>query len=233
MNNKDHTSSTFDSELEEIRSSVMQMAALVEQQTQNAINALINDDVVLMDAIIAADHQVKAMEAMIDEISVRIVARRQPTASDLRFVMTVVKTIADLERIGEEAEKIARMAKLLALKNGQDLPRFHEIKEAADTAMLMLRKAIRAFADFDVELAAQVAYLDDEVDERFRVVARRLVAYMIEDPRTISNSLAVLTIIKAIERVGDHAENISEYVIYMVKGRDVRHLSQAEMERGI
>jgi len=226
MTNNDHISSRFDSELEEIRARVMEMAVLVEQQTDNAIRALVTQDVALMDRIIATDHQVNAMEVMIDEISVRVVACRQPTASDLRFVMTVVKTITDLERIGDEAEKVARMAKLLSLKNGQEIPRFHEIKEAADIAMVMLRKAIRAFADFDVELAAQVAYLDDDVDERFRTVTRQLIAYMIEDPRTISNSLAILTMIKAIERIGDHAENISEYVIYMVKGRDVRHLSQ-------
>jgi len=148
-------------------------------------------------------------------------------------VMAVIKTITDLERIGDEAEKIARMAKLLSQKQGLAIPRYQEIKHASDIALDMLRKSLDAFARLDVVMAAQVVRQDDQVDEEFRAIMRYLITFMMEDPRTISTSLEILFVAKAIERIGDHAKNMSEYVIYMVKGRDVRHITVDEIDREI
>ncbi len=171
------------------------------------------------------------MEVEIDETCGQIIARRQPAAGDLRMVMTVIKTITDLERIGDEAAKIARMAKLLAQRERLNLPRYNEIKHAADITLDMLRKSLDAFARLDLQTAAQVVRQDELVDEEFRAIMRYLITFMMEDPRTISTSLEILFVAKAIERIGDHAQNMSEYVIYMVKGRDVRHVTVEEIER--
>ena len=159
-----------------------------------------------------------------------MVARRQPTARDLRLLIAVGKTVTDLERIGDEAQKIARMGKLLSVESGLEIPYFHEITQAAEIASSMLRKSMLAFANLDVELATQAMRCDDQVDERFRVVMRNLVSYMMEDPRIISKALATLDVIKSIERIGDHAHNIAQYVVYMVKGQDVRHLSWEQVK---
>ena len=230
MSSSDHISKQFDSELEAIRAYVLQMGGLVEQQIRSAIEALISGDVGLMSHVIEEDHRVNGMEVKIDEACSQVIARRQPTAGDLRLVMTVVKTITDLERIGDEAEKIARMAKMLSQKHGLAIPRYNEIKHASEIAVDMLRKALDAFARMDVVMAAQVVRQDDQVDEEFRAIMRYLITFMMEDPRTISTSLEILFVAKAIERIGDHAQNIAEYVIYMVKGRDVRHITLEEIE---
>ncbi|MDH2919304.1 MAG: phosphate signaling complex protein PhoU [Sideroxydans sp.] len=233
MPNHDHISKQFDTELESIRASVLHMGGLVESQIKNAIESLISGDVSLMNRVIAEDHRVNAMEVKIDEACSQMIARRQPTAGDLRLIMTVVKTITDLERIGDEAEKIARMAKMLSQKNVLAFPRYHEIKNASEIAVDMLRKALDAFARLDVMMAAQVVRQDDQVDEEFRSIMRYLITFMMEDPRTISTSLEILFVAKAIERIGDHAQNMAEYVIYMVKGRDVRHVTTDEIEREV
>ncbi len=229
----EHTSKQFDAELEAVRSRVLQMGGLVESQIQQALNALINCDVELMNRVIADDHRVNALEVEIDESCCQIIARRQPAAGDLRMVMTVIKTITDLERIGDEAEKIARMAKLLSQKERLILPRYNEIKHAAELALDMLRKSLDAFARLDLTCAAQVVRQDEQVDEEFRTIMRSLITFMMEDPRTISTALEILFIAKAIERIGDHAKNMSEYVVYMVKGRDVRHVTVEEIEREV
>ena len=229
----EHTSKQFDAELEAVRARVLQMGGLVESQIRLAIESLISGDVALMNRVIADDHRVNAMEVEIDENCNHIIARRQPAAGDLRMVMTVIKTITDLERIGDEAEKIARMAKLLSQKERLILPRYNEIKHAADLALDMLRKSLDAFARLDVVMAAQVVRMDDKVDEEFRAIMRYLITFMMEDPRTISTALEILFVAKAIERIGDHAKNMSEYVIYMVKGRDVRHVTVDEIDREI
>ncbi|MDD2775424.1 MAG: phosphate signaling complex protein PhoU [Gallionella sp.] len=230
MSSSDHISKQFDSELEAIRANVLQMGGLVEQQIRNAVEALVSSDVAMMTHVIEEDHRVNGMEVKIDEACSQVIALRQPTASDLRLVMTVVKTITDLERIGDEAEKIARMAKMLSQKHGLAIPRYTEIKRASEIAVDMLRKALDAFARLDVVMAAQVVRQDDLVDEEFRAIMRYLITFMMEDPRTISTSLEILFVAKAIERIGDHAQNIAEYVIYMVKGRDVRHVTMEEIE---
>ncbi|MFZ3018952.1 MAG: phosphate signaling complex protein PhoU [Gallionella sp.] len=233
MPSHEHISRQFDAELEAIRANVLQMGGLVESQIKSAIESLLSGDVALMSRVIEDDHRVNAMEVKIDEACSHVIARRQPTAGDLRLIMTVVKTITDLERIGDEAEKIARMAKLLSQKHGLALPRYHEISHAAEIAVDMLRKSLDAFARLDVAMAAQVVRQDDQVDEEFRAIMRYLITFMMEDPRTISTSLEILFVAKAIERIGDHAKNMSEYVIYMVKGRDVRHVTVDEIEREV
>jgi phosphate transport system protein len=233
MANTEHTSKQFDAELEAVRARVLQMGGLVESQIQLAIESLINGDVALMNRVIADDHRVNALEVEIDESCNQIIARRQPAAGDLRMVMTVIKTITDLERIGDEAEKIARMAKLLSQKERLILPRYNEIKHAAELALDMLRKSLDAFARLDLTTAAQVVRQDELVDEEFRIIMRYLITFMMEDPRTITTSLEILFVAKAIERIGDHAKNMSEYVVYMVKGRDVRHVTVEEIEREV
>jgi phosphate transport system protein len=233
MNNTEHTSKQFDIDLETIRSHVLQMGGLVEAQVRNAIISLVENDVELMGHVIEEDHRVNAMEVKIDEACSQLIARRQPAASDLRLILMVIKAITDLERIGDEAEKIARMAKMLSEKHGLAIPRYHQVKQASEMAIDMLIKSLDAFARLDVQLAAEVVRQDDLVDREFRSILRYLITFMMEDPRTISASLEILFVAKAIERIGDHAKNISEYVIYMVKGRDVRHISLDEMEREI
>ena len=233
MASTEHTSKQFDAELESVRALVLQMGGLVESQIKLAVESLISGDVALMNRVIADDHRVNAMEVEIDDNCNQIIARRQPAAGDLRMVMTVIKTITDLERIGDEAEKIARMAKLLSQKERMILPRYHEIKNAANLALDMLRKSLDAFARLDLSTAAQVVRQDELVDEEFRTIMRYLITFMMEDPRTISTALEILFVAKAIERIGDHAKNMSEYVVYMVKGRDVRHVTVEEIEREV
>ncbi len=233
MGNSEHTSKQFDTELEAVRARVLQMGGLVESQIRLAIESLTSGDVTLMNRVIEDDHRVNAMEVEIDENCSHILVRRQPAAGDLRMMMTVIKTITDLERIGDEAEKIARMAKLLSQKDRLHLPRYTEIKHASDIALDMLRKSLDAFARLDLVTAAQVVRQDELVDEEFRATMRYLITFMMEDPRTISTSLEILFVAKAIERIGDHAKNMSEYVVYMVKGRDVRHVSVEEIEREV
>ncbi len=233
MPSSEHISRQFDADLESIRASVLQMGGLVESQIRSAIESLVSGNVALMNRVIEDDHRVNAMEVKIDESCSQLIARRQPAAGDLRLVMAVIKTITDLERIGDEAEKISRMAKLLSQKPGFALPRYHEIKHAAEIAVDMLRKSLDAFARLDVVMAAQVVRQDDQVDEEFRAIMRYLITFMMEDPRTISTSLEILFVAKAIERIGDHAKNMSEYVIYMVKGRDVRHITLEEIDQEI
>ena len=233
MASAEHTSKQFDAELESVRALVLQMGGLVESQIKLAVESLVSGDVALMNRVIADDHRVNALEVEIDESCNQIIARRQPAAGDLRMVITVIKTITDLERIGDEAEKIARMAKLLSQKERLILPRYNEIKNAANMVLDMLRKSLDAFARLDLTTAAQVVRQDEQVDEEFRSIMRYLITFMMEDPRTITTSLEILFVAKAIERIGDHAKNMAEYVVYMVKGRDVRHVTVEEIEREV
>jgi phosphate transport system protein len=233
MISSEHTSKQFDAELDAVRAQVLQMGGLVESQIRLAIEALISDDVALMERVINDDHRVNALEVQIDESCSQIIALRQPAAGDLRMVLTVVKTITDLERIGDEAAKIARMGKLVSQKKSLILPRYTEIKLIAELALDMLHKSLDAFARLDLILTAQVVRQDELIDEEFRSIMRYLITYMMEDPRTISIALEILFIAKAIERIGDHAKNMSEYVVYMIKGKDVRHVTVEEIEREV
>jgi phosphate transport system protein len=229
----EHTYKQFDAELEAVRASVLKMGGMVEEQIINAVEALISGDMDLAERVDANDHNVNGLEVAIDEDCTRIIARRQPTASDLRMVMMVVKTITDLERIGDEAAKIARMAKLIHQSGRISMPRFSEVKYMADMVLDMLRKALDAFARLDATKTVEIARQDQAVDEEFRLNLRHLITYMMEDPRTISVFIDILFVTKAIERMGDHAKNMSEYVVYMVKGKDVRHTSLEEIEKEV
>jgi phosphate transport system protein len=228
---QEHISKRFDAELEALRSRVLQMGGFVEQQIARAIEALTSGNLELINQVISDDHRVNLMEVKIDEECSTIIARRQPAAVDLRMMMMIIKTITDLERIGDEAEKIARMAKLIYQSERFNNPRFTEIKHVADMALDMLRTSLDAFARLDVTASARVVRQDVRVDEEFRGIIRQLITFMMEDPRTITMSLETLFVAKAIERIGDHAKNMAEYVVYMVKGKDVRHLSVEDMER--
>jgi phosphate transport system protein len=228
----EHTSKQFDAELESVRSRVLQMGGLVEEQIIRAMEALAAGDMAMIDKVIADDHRVNAMEVELDELCSHIIARRQPAAVDLRLLITVIKTITDLERIGDEAEKIGRMAKLIHTAERLHMPRM-DLSHVAERALGMLRQSLDAFARLDVSEAMRVVKQDSEVDDAFRAIMRQLITFMMEDPRTITRSLEILFIAKAIERIGDHAKNMAEYVIYMVKGRDVRHTSIEEVEKEI
>ena len=227
----EHTLKQFDTELEEIRSRVLQMGGLVEEQITSAVEALISGNVTLARQVMENDHRVNALEVAIDEECSTVIALRQPAAKDLRMVMTVVKTITDLERIGDEAAKIARMTRAIYESDRPTVPRTSEIQHVADIALGMLRTSLDAFARLDLTVAATVVRQDEQVDKAFVSILRQLITFMMEDPRTISHAIEILFIAKAIERIGDHAKNMSEYVVYLVKGKDVRHTSVETFER--
>jgi phosphate transport system protein len=231
MNTQDHYSKKFDAELETVRSRVLQMGGLVETQIVTAIEALSSGNLELAQQVVTDDHRVNALEVQIDEDCSHIIARRQPAAQDLRMIMTIIKMITDLERIGDEAEKIARMTKLIYSSERLMLPRFNEVKIAAGYAIDMLKKSLDAFARLDLASAAAVVKQDRLLDDQFRGILRQLITFMMEDARTISTSIEILFIAKALERIGDHAKNMSEYVVYLVKGKDVRHVTAEEFER--
>lgn len=226
----DHTSKQFDAELENIRTKVLQMGGLVEQQIERAMHGLTEGEMFVIDRVIDDDHRVNLLEVELDEACSQVIAKRQPAASDLRLIITVIKTITDLERIGDEAKKIAKMAKRIHDAESAFVPRI-ELRHVAQLATDMLHKALDAFARLEPNAAAAVVREDSEVDKEFKSIMRQLITFMMEDPRTISRGLEILFIAKAIERIGDHSKNMSEYVIYMVKGRDVRHTSVEEIER--
>jgi len=227
----EHTLKQFDAELEAVRARVLQMGGLVEEQIARAMEALATGKTQIAAQVVDDDHRVNALEVAIDEDCSTIIARRQPAAVDLRMLMMVVKTITDLERIGDEAAKIARMTQLIYEADRPFVPRTNEIRHMADVALAMLRNALDAFARLDLAVAAKVVRQDDSVDDAFRAILRQLITFMMEDPRTISHALEILFIAKAIERIGDHAKNMSEYVVYMVKGKDVRHTGPEGVER--
>lgn len=225
-----HILKRFDTDLEDLRSRVLAMGGLVEQQFLRAMEGLESGDLTALEQIIANDHLVNRHEVELDEACTQIIARLQPTAVDLRMVMTVVKIITDLERIGDEAKKIAKMARDLHSDSLRAIPRI-ELRSTANIAVTMLRKSLDAFARVDETVSYEVARQDREVDASFKAAMRQLITFMMEDPRTISSSLDLLFVARSIERIGDHAKNIAEYVVYMVKGRDVRHIGLEELEK--
>jgi phosphate transport system protein len=224
-----HSSSDFDAELAAIRTQLLEAGGLVEYQIRYAIEALRTADRALITRVIADEQRVHALERAIDEACTSVIARRAPTAGDLRFVIMAYKTITDLERIGDEAKKIALLARNVRLSDPQR-PGHQELKAMSALVIDMLRRSLDGIARAASAVAPEVARLDLEVDERFRAVLRELLTYMIEDPRTISPVLDIVFVAKALERIGDHAKNISEYLVYMIKGRDVRHTSIEELE---
>ncbi|MCP5278485.1 MAG: phosphate signaling complex protein PhoU [Thiobacillus sp.] len=229
----EHIYKQFDTDMEAVRARVLEMGGLVEEQVNKAVDALITGNAVMAEEVIANDHRVNALEVAVDEACTNIIARRQPTAGDLRMILTIIKTITDLERIGDEASKIARYAVKVYEADRMVTPRYNEIKYMSGLAIKMLRESLDAFARLDVSGAANVARQDMEVDEEFHLITRHLITFMMEDPRTISTFIDLLFVVKAIERIGDHAKNMSEYVVFMVKGKDVRHTTIEELEREI
>jgi phosphate transport system protein len=228
-----HLSSQFDSELNAVSSRVMELGGMVESQISQAVYALAQFDTEAADRVIETETRVNAMEIEIDRELSSIIARRQPTARDLRLLIAISKTTANLERVGDEANKIARMVKsIIESGSARALPST-ELRIAADLASGLLRKALDAFARLDTAAALSILKDDDLIDKEFDGFVRKLVTYMMEDPRTISASLDLLFLAKAIERIGDHAKNIAEFIIYIVKGADVRHTSMQEIESAL
>ncbi|MEI6803329.1 MAG: phosphate signaling complex protein PhoU [Burkholderiales bacterium] len=225
-----HLSTQFDSELTSVSSKVMELGGLVESQIRQAIYALSQFSVEAADEVSDKEHRVNTMEIEIDHDLSSIIARRQPTARDLRLLIAISKTTANLERVGDEAEKIARMVRSI-IQSGtpRSLPSL-ELRVAADLASGLLNKALDAFARLDVTAAVAILKEDDLIDQEFNGFVRKLVTYMMEDPRMISPSLDLLFLAKAIERIGDHAKNIAEFIIYVVKGEDVRHSTMEKIE---
>lgn len=225
-----HLSSQFDSELNHISAKVMELGGLVEKQISTAVEALVQFSVEAADEVMEIESRVNAMEVEIDHELSSIIARRQPTARDLRLLMAFSKTTANLERMGDEATKMAKMMKSIMSSSSARLLPAGELKIAANLASGLLRKALDAFARLDTEAALAILKEDDLIDREFDGFMRKLITYMMEDPRTISVSLDLLFLAKAIERIGDHSKNVAELIIYLVKGKDVRHSSLDEIE---
>ena len=225
-----HILSRYNADLEGVRTAVLQMGGLVERQLLNGVRAVVSGDSRLGEEVARLDHKVNAMEVAIDDDCSRILATRGPTASDLRLIVAVIKTITDLERIGDEAEKLGHAAARMAtLDRSSD--RYRELKHIGELVSEIVRGALDAFARLDTEAALQVARRDRVVDEEYEAIQRQCITFMMEDPRTIRRTLDVLWVARALERIGDHAKNICEYVIYMVLGKDVRHLSLEDVEK--
>jgi phosphate transport system protein len=223
-----HISQKFNSELDDVKTRMLEMGGLVEKQLADAINAFMGQDTGMADEVKVNDQLVNALEVSIDEECTIILARRQPAASDLRLILSISKVLSDLERMGDEATKVADATIKLVEMGG--LPRnVLEVRHIGDHVSAMVRNSLDAFARFDSDMALNVAREDNAVDQEYGTAMRSLVTYMMEDPRTISPVLQVLWALRSLERIGDHARNIAEHVIYLVKGADVRHAELEEM----
>ncbi|CAE6886384.1 phosphate signaling complex protein PhoU [Vibrio alginolyticus] len=223
-----HISEQFNVELEAIRTHVLTMGGLVEQQLSYAIQALHKEDIELARKVVRDDHKVNAMEVSIDDTCTRIIAKRQPTAKDLRLIMAIIKTITDLERIGDVATRIAYVA--IESPSSKERQFQVSLEPLCRQAIQMLHQVLDAFARMDVEAAAEVHKQDDKLDAEYEAVIRQLMTYMMEDPKNIPHILQVMWSARAIERVGDRCQNICEYIIYFVKGKDVRHLGDQSID---
>ena len=228
----DHSSKQYDQELEAIRSKVLLMGGMVETQFDEAVNAFRVGNVDAADKVMADDHAVNTLEVQLDDACSHLIVRRQPAANDLRTVMATIKVITDLERIGDEAAKIARTAKSLHERGLVGFNHYEVVRTISRATADMLHDALDAFARLDGKAAVQIIAQDDTIDFEFRTIMRNMITFMMEDPRTISSALDTLWVAKAIERIGDHAKNIAEYVIYVAEGRDIRHSKPAATEAG-
>ena len=226
-----HTSKRYNDELEEVRSDLMTMGGAVEAQLRDAIKALMQTDSQLANKVIKDDALINKMEVRIDEECALILARRQPAASDLRFVLSVSKTVADIERIGDHAAKIAKKAAQLIKSEAVEEKGYIEIRHISEKALDMLKTALNAFARMDVEAALDVIRADAAVNLEYQSALRVMITNMMEDPRNISHAMEVITVLRSLERVGDHCINMAEQVIYLVKGQDMRHKSLEKIEK--
>jgi phosphate transport system protein len=227
-----HISHQFEIELEDIRSEVLAMGGLIEQQVSDALESIVTADTELAREVIAKDEQVNDMEVGIDEQCTQIIALRQPAAGDLRLVTSILKTINDLERVGDEACSIARMSLNLAAK---DRPKqnYRELLVLGHHVQGMLSDALDAFARNDVDQAVRITVEDEEIDAEYEAIVRQLITYMMEDPRTVSRAIDMMWSARSLERIGDHARNVCEQIIYMIEGKNVRHMSTNEIEEVI
>ena len=233
-NGGEHMYKQYDQELESLRTRILHMGGMVEAQLQSAIAGYERPDVKLAEEAIDVDRSVNEQQVELDRLVVNMIVRRQPTANDLRLIIGVARTVTELERIGDEATKIARAAKWLFDKQRSvRTPRLREIHSSALAAARMLRGALDAFARLDAAAAAAIIEEDRGVDQQFQSVLRQLITFMMEDPRTISPSLDAVWVAKAIERIGDHAKNIAEHVIFVAQGADVRHATPEEVARAV
>lgn len=227
-----HISSKFNENLQDVNTKFMTMGGLVEQQVANAVRALLDTDVALANSVQEEDNAVNRLETEIDEALTLILARRHPAASDLRMVIAMSKANTDLERIGDEAAKIARIAKSLC-EEGESPRGYVETRHIGNQVRLMIREALDAFARLDADQALRVMMADADIDREYQSATRTLMTYMIEDPRHITRVINVMWVLRSLERIGDHARNIAEQVIYMVKGFDARHATVEEVEEKI
>ncbi len=227
-----HISRQFNEELEGIRNKVLTMGGMVEQQIEHAVKAFMSGDMEIAEKVLQVGDEVNELEINIDQECMEILARRQPAAFDLRLLIAVIKTITELERIGDQAERVAHMAIHLAdIDHSQT--EYYELQHLSELVKGMLHGALDAFARMNVSDVISITAQDDKVDREYVSIIRQLISRMMEDPRNIKRTLDVLWTARAMERIGDHSCNICEYVIYMVKGKDVRHISREEMERKI
>lgn len=227
-----HISQQFNAELDDIKTRMLEMGGLVERQVAEAINSVMNSDGGLAERVLKGDARINAMEVSIDEDCALILARRHPAASDLRLVLAITRALHDLERMGDEATKIADQA--LRLIDHGEMPRcVQEIRHLGNHVCMMVRDALDCFARLDTEQALRIAQEDKAVDIEYSTAMRTLMTYMMEDPRSISAVLNIMWSLRSLERIGDHALNIAEHVVYMVKGHDVRHVGLSELEARI
>ena len=227
-----HISQSFNEELEQIRTELITMGGVVERQLSDAVTALVEGDTDLADQARKNDKVINDMELMIDEQCTLIIARRQPAAADLRLIISVSKAVSDLERIGDETSRICRYAVELAAE-GKNIRGYQEIRHIGNLVRDMLKDCLTAFARSDAEMAYKVAKQDKEVDSEYRTAMRSLMTYMMEDPRHISSVMNVIWVLRSLERIGDHARNMAEHLIYLVSGQDVRHASLKEIKRTV
>jgi len=225
-----HISSRYNSDLERLRSSVLEMGGLVERQLTQAIGGITEPDARVMVRVAQEELRVNQLERSIDEDCSRILATRGPTASDLRLIITILKTITDLERIGDEGEKVAGIAARLATRE-RPHNRYRELRNLGELVTGMVHDTLDAFARYDTRLALEVLRRDRTVDEEYEAIHRQNITFMMEDPRSIRRALDVMWVVRSMERIGDHAKNICEYLIYLVLGKDVRHTKIEEIER--
>lgn len=226
MNDSHHIASRFDEDLNRLRTHVLQMGGLVETQISSAVEAYANGEISSVKSIVETDRRVNELEKLIDDDCTHIIAMRQPAASDLRLVLGISKSVTDLERTGDEAKKIAKSVRRI-YENGHIPVQYGiGVSHLAEAAIKMIRNALDAFARLDSALAADVIRADAHVDVEFKSIVRQLITHMMEDPRTITTSIDIMSIARALERIGDHAKNIAEHVIYIVDGRDIRHTKE-------
>lgn len=230
FNYEGHTAHQFDVELNDIKHKVMNMGGLVESMVHNGLEALMTTSADLGNKVSTDDHRVNQFELEIDEECTRILARRQPAASDLRMVLTIIKTISDLERIGDEAEKLGRIS--VKLSKELDIPRYYkDLKHLGDLVKSMLRDSLDAFTRMDVESAFRTAAKDEVIDQEYANFSRLMLSHMMEHPNHVSHALDMSWCARSLERIADHSCNICEYVIYLVEGQDIRHANLDDMRK--